>query len=90
MCAETGVSRRTLQYSFQDQVGMTPVAYLRVARLNQARLDLSLPTRADITVTDVAMRWGFVHLGYFSRAYRDLFGETPSETLNRMPGQAAE
>ncbi|MCF8479597.1 MAG: helix-turn-helix domain-containing protein [Rhodospirillum sp.] len=89
MCAHVGVSERTLQYSFQDQVGMTPVAYLRVTRLNQARLDLTFPSSADITVTDVAMRWGFLHLGYFAKAYRDLFGETPSETLNRMPHRAA-
>jgi AraC family ethanolamine operon transcriptional activator len=90
MCAQTGVSLRTLQYSFRDQLGMTPVAYLRVVRLNQARLELAFPTRADVTVTDVAMRWGFLHLGYFSKAFRGLFGYSPLEILNRMPDRAAK
>jgi transcriptional regulator GlxA family with amidase domain len=35
----------------------------------------------------VAGRWGFVHLGRFASQYRQLFGETPSETL-RAPGAA--
>jgi AraC-like DNA-binding protein len=61
---------------------MPPVAYLRVTRLNQARLDLTRPPPGT-TVTDVAMRWGFLHLGHFSKAYRDLFDETPRETLAR-------
>jgi AraC family transcriptional regulator, ethanolamine operon transcriptional activator len=31
----------------------------------------------------LAIEWGFLHMGHFSRNYRDLFGETPSETLMR-------
>ncbi len=89
MCAHAGVSERTLQYSFRDQLDMTPVAYLRVMRLNQARLDLSFPARRDLTVTEVAMRWGFLHLGRFAQAYRALFHETPSQTLDRQIGLSA-
>ncbi|WPL20834.1 helix-turn-helix domain-containing protein [Thiorhodovibrio frisius] len=35
------------------------------------------------TITEVAARWGFLHMGRFTRAYRDLFGELPSTTLAR-------
>jgi AraC-like DNA-binding protein len=31
----------------------------------------------------VALRWGFWHLGGFSRAYKECFAERPSETLRR-------
>ena len=39
----------------------------------------------DLRVTDLAMKWGFTHLGRFSRAYKEFFGELPStqKTLRR-------
>ncbi|WP_428140812.1 helix-turn-helix domain-containing protein [Bradyrhizobium sp.] len=35
------------------------------------------------SVTAVAFACGFFSLGHFSRAYRDAFGELPSETIRR-------
>ena len=34
-------------------------------------------------MTQIAMTWGFNHLGRFATDYRDRFGETPSETYRR-------
>ena len=42
-------------------------------------------TRGSTTVSAEALNWGFWHFGEFSRAYRDCFGELPSETLRRKP-----
>ena len=39
-----------------------------------------LETDPAATVTTVAMRFGFVHLGRFAAEYRRMFGEIPSET----------
>jgi AraC-like DNA-binding protein len=39
----------------------------------------------SVTVTQVAGRWGFVHLGRFASAYRRKFGESPSATLRGQP-----
>jgi AraC-like DNA-binding protein len=36
-----------------------------------------------LLIGDAAARWGFSHLSYFAREYRDLFGELPSETPRR-------
>jgi len=81
ICAALGVSERTLQYSFREYVGMSPTAYLRMRRLNCVRTTLAAEDPRQITVTQVAMRFGFLHLGRFSGDYKRLFGETPSETL---------
>jgi AraC-like DNA-binding protein len=35
------------------------------------------------TVTDAATRLNFFHFGHFSGHYRNLFGETPSQTLRQ-------
>lgn len=81
ICYEISVSQRTLQYSFKTLTGLTPIKYLRVLRLNWARKHLKNPTNSMTTVTDVAMQWGFWHLGRFSNDYEIMFGELPSKTL---------
>jgi len=82
LCERLHVSRRTLQYCFQDVLGMSPAAYLRAIRLNGARRDLCDAGRAQ-SVKDVAAAWGFWHLSQFATDYRRLFGARPSETLQR-------
>ena len=77
------VSPRTLRYSFEAIVGVSPTHYLLARRLNGARCDLirSGPTG---TVEEVALRWGFGHMGRFAQHYRLTFGERPSDTCRRM------
>lgn len=82
ICRATGVSRRALQVSFQDVLGVSPLAYLRLIRLNGARQALLHPDKG-LQVKHVVAKWGFWHLSRFSAEYRDLFGELPSETLRR-------
>lgn len=84
ICGHVGVSERTLQYSFRKMMHMTPVAYLRVMRLNRARAALLSNQPGNTTVTLVATHWGFLHMGRFARDYQALFHEKPSETLARM------
>jgi len=79
LCKALQVSRRTLQYSFEDVLGMPPASYLRAMRLNGVRNDLRLA--AVPSVADAAARWGFWHLPRFAGDYRALFGELPSRTL---------
>ena len=85
LCVELGVSRRTLQYSFQDVLGTNPVRFLRAMRLNGVRRDLRAGTTPADSVQDIAARWGFWHMGHFVTDYKRMFGELPSETLRNKP-----
>ncbi|MFL9959738.1 helix-turn-helix domain-containing protein [Paraburkholderia sediminicola] len=87
LCERVHVSRRTLQYCFQDVLGMAPATYLRAIRLNGARRDLSNASRDARSVQDVAAAWGFWHLSQFATDYRKLFGVRPSETLKAAMGE---
>lgn len=82
LCSRVGASRRTLQYSFESIVGVSPVQYLRATRLNGVRRGL-LKAKPGTTVADVAAEWGFLHLSQFAKDYRELFGEKPSDTLEK-------
>lgn len=82
IAAAAGVSERTLQSAFQSELHTTPISYLRVRRLDRARADLADAAAADyVSVTSIAARWGFGHLGRFAAEYRARFGESPSQTL---------
>jgi AraC family transcriptional regulator, ethanolamine operon transcriptional activator len=83
LCRATGVSERSLEYAFKETMGMTPTSYLTRVRLHRVRKALQSATRASTTVSAEALNQGFWHFGEFSRAYRDCFGEVPSETLRR-------
>jgi AraC-like DNA-binding protein len=78
----SGVPGRTLLKHFRDNRGVSPMRYLQHARLVRAREAL-LAARPDEGVTQIALAWGFAHLGRFAIEYRRLFGESPSETLRR-------
>jgi AraC family transcriptional regulator, ethanolamine operon transcriptional activator len=85
LCRAAAVSERALEYAFKEVMGLTPVAYLIRLRLHRVRRALLAATHRSTTVSAVALDWGFWHFGEFSRAYKNCFGELPSDTLRRKP-----
>ena len=83
LCQVTGVSDRALESAFKETFDMTPKAYITLTRLHGVRRALCTAGPDDLSVTEVAMRWGFIHLGRFAQYYREQFGESPSESLYR-------
>ena len=81
LCRATRVSRRTLQRCFVNVVGVTPVHYLRLSRLTDARSMLLAATPGQ-RIQDVLGRLGIWHASRFAAEYRALFGELPSATLH--------
>jgi AraC-like DNA-binding protein len=81
LAAVAGVGIRVLQESFRRHIGMSPLAYLRRLRLDGAHAELSRADPGEVSVSEVAYRWGFTHLGRFAAAYRERYGVPPSRTL---------
>jgi len=77
-----GISIRSLQDAFRSVWSMTPLDFLLAIRLDAAR-EMLIRSDGEKTVTEVALACGLSHLGRFSVAYRERFGELPSETLRR-------
>lgn len=80
--AASGVSERTLLLGFRRFRDISPMQFLKQRRLEKVREDLQLGGPGD-TVTEAAIKWGFLHQGRFAHDYRRRFGETPSETLRK-------
>lgn len=77
------VSPRTLYGAFQQYLNTTPMRHLKNLRLDKARERLlAADPRAD-SVTAVALEYCFQHFGHFSAAYKNKFGELPSDTLSK-------
>ena len=53
-------------------------------KLGRVRAELLRSDPSKVRVTDVAMRWGFVHPSRFAEQYREQFDELPSVTLHRL------
>ena len=89
LCRAAAVSERALAYAFKEVMGLTPMAYLIRLRLHRVRQALLAATHESTTVSAVALDWGFWHFGEFSHAYKECFGELPSDTLRRKPSAVA-
>ena len=83
ICVAVGVAERTLRAACVEHLGMGPIRYLTLRRMDQVYSALLCADASKTTVTHVAMDHGFCELGHFSVAYRFLFCESPSETLRR-------
>lgn len=73
-----------IREAFTRTVGLSPSAWLRQTRLAGARRDLLRAHETGRSVSDIAMQWGFWHLGRFSAYYAELFGEQPSQTVRSV------
>ncbi|MFJ8822909.1 AraC family transcriptional regulator [Streptomyces sp. NPDC102467] len=85
LAAEARVGVRWLQEAFARYVGIPPMAYLRTIRLERVHAELIEADPLTSTVSEIAFRWGFGHLGRFAEQYRAKYGCVPSLTL-RDPG----
>jgi AraC-like DNA-binding protein len=85
LAAVTGASARSIFHSFRRARGYSPMDFVKQVRLRQAKRMLETGA-AGTTVTGIALSCRFGNMGHFARDYRALYGELPSDTLNRARG----
>jgi AraC family transcriptional regulator len=71
-----GVSPGHLHRAFRETLGVTPLSYIHRKRIEHA---ISILTREDASIADVALRVGYLSAGHFSRTFRRLTGVHPSK-----------
>ena len=76
------VSKAHFIRSFKAAFGETPHRYLQRRRVERA---MYLLRTTDRNVTDICMEVGFSSLGTFSRTFREIVGESPSQFRDRGP-----
>jgi AraC-like DNA-binding protein len=82
VAAANFISTRYLQSIFNKH-GTTVSSWIRERRLGGVRRDLSDPVLADRSIGELATKWGFLDHAYFSRLFRQAFGESPNQWRRR-------
>ncbi len=70
------MSQAHFSRSFRAAFGETPHRYLQRRRVERA---MFLLRQTDASVTEISLDVGFNSLGTFSRTFRDIVGQAPSE-----------
>jgi AraC family ethanolamine operon transcriptional activator len=83
LCKEVGVSRRSLEGAFHSVIGNSPGSFIRSLQLNRVRRDLTSFDSGGSSIGMIAARHGIWHWSRFSRYYKEMFGELPSQTRAR-------
>lgn len=80
-----GVSTRQLQYSFQEELGCSPMAEAKRLRLHRLRQLLQEPSLVSTSVAELMNRAGLLASGVTAADYRGWFGELPRQTRQAQP-----
>ena len=78
------ISDKSLQNAFRSLFDLTPNQFTRLLKLNLVHHELIYSNSTNTSVMRVAQKWGFAHMGRFSKYYTELFGENPSITLKNI------
>ena len=80
---EMGMSRVQLYRKLKSLTNYSPNELLRIARLKKAA---SLLAASEKSISEVAYEVGFTSPSYFTKCYKEYFGETPTSRLKMKNG----
>ena len=81
IASKLGLERSQFYRKIKALTNYAPVELIRRLRLQQGRV---LLTTTSKTVSEIAYETGFSTPAYFTKCYRDAYGETPSDVRNRL------
>ncbi|MDP4533525.1 AraC family transcriptional regulator [Marinobacter salarius] len=83
LASQLNMSKSKLFGEFSREKGISPAAYIKQKKLIAIHERLSNPNKDSTSVSQIALDFGFNHLGRFSSDYKKLFNELPSETVRK-------
>lgn len=81
IASRMGLERSQFYRKIKALTNYAPVELMRRLRLQQSR---TLLTTTDRTISEIAYETGFSTPAYFTKCYRDAYGETPTEARNKL------
>lgn len=81
IASEMGLERSQFYRKIKALTNYSPVELIRRLRLREGR---RLLTSTEKTVSEIAYETGFSTPAYFTKCYREAYGETPSETRSKL------
>lgn len=81
LASDAGLSRFHFCRAFKESTGLSPHAWLRQHRLEQA---MNMLRNTDDSIVSIAVALGYASQTAFAAAFRKLTGETPSDWRRRM------
>ena len=76
LASQMGVSRVQLYRKVKTLTGRTPVDIIRLSRLNRSKILLQT---SGLTVSEIAYQTGFSSPSYFTKCFKDEFGQLPGD-----------
>ena len=84
LCALVGISERSLLYYFKEKYKVSTSEYIKAIRLSKVKRDLFILKDEKITISTIAKKYHFWHMGQFAKDFKKQFGITPTEYRNEI------
>ena len=81
IAAEMGLERTQFYRKIKSLTNYSPVELMRRLRLKEARRSV---VSTDKSISEIAYETGFSNPAYFTKCYREAYGETPTETRQHL------
>lgn len=78
-----GTSEGALRRAFEHILGLPPIYYAHLIRLNGIHQELIEANPEEATVESLRSSWGFSNGVRLAKSYAELFGENPEATLHK-------
>lgn len=80
---ELGISERLLHHAFKQNYGVSPKKYLLSLRMHMVKQELLLANSDTETISSIIEKYNFFNQSTFTQAYKQMFGELPSERFKK-------
>ena len=81
LSALTNVSERTLLYAFKEKFNVSPSEYIKAYRLNKVKVEIFEHKGKNISISTIAGKYHFWHMGQFAKDFKKQFGILPSKVF---------